>query len=92
MENVSLIDGHIDNEKYTKPIRIDAEIVKSIERNAIRTFAECLKKRIIDKYPLKESDVLHQLIISEISYYSDFFIRDIKHIEMPEDYSFEVGV
>lgn len=78
MGEVSLIDGHIDNEKnqktgfgQTESIRVDAEVVKYIESKAIKNFAEALKKRIIDKYPLKDSDVLYRLILSEINYYAN---------------------
>ena len=103
MEQVSLIDGHIDNEKcqkigfgQTESIRVDAEVVKYIESKAIKTFVECLIKRIKDKYPIKDSDILYQLIISEINYYaiSCFIEKGYEEFadEMPDDYSFEVGV
>lgn len=103
MSGVSLIDGHIDNEEcktsgfgQTETIRVDAEVAKYIENKAIKRFAETLKKRIKDKYPIEDSDVLYHLIISEINYYTDYFIEATQHelplSEVPDDYTFEIGV
>ena len=98
-----MIDGHIDNEErqtskfgQTESIRADAEIVKYIENEAIKRFAETLKKRIKDKYPIEDSDVLYRLIISEINYYTDYYIeatqRELPLSKTPDDYTFETGV
>ena len=91
MGEVSLVDGHIDNEDdQIETIKVDGNVVKYIESRAIKRFAEALKKRIKDKYPVEDSDVLCSLVMSEISYYADCFTEC--SCRMPDDYTFETGI